>query len=230
MGKKLRVIGPIGLALFAVYAFGAFSAPTAQAAVHWNVAGVELAEGKEEEVAETVELEGAMTLTVPNFFRISCKALRFVRRFIRGRRSGRIADIILALCTVLNKGGEATKCAVKSSGGTLGTIETAAIVDELKEVSGSAYDFLTPASGTTLTTLVIEASGGACALSGTYVVNGSLAFKIPTGTNEASLTIEASEAIQKAAGAKLLLGERESFVDGKGKMKLVSGKTWGVGL
>jgi opacity protein-like surface antigen len=228
----------IGLAVLALAALSAVSASAAQAAIHWNVNGAALESGKSETLTETVTLEKfesettpSLTFTVSGLFRITCTGLKITGGKITGTKTGSAANLKLSSCLVKTNTGGETKCQVKNEGGTVGTIETVAVISELKEVSGKAYDVIAPMSGTTLMTGVIGPQAGfPCALSGIYKVTGNFAEEVPIGTNEKSLAGVSSAAIATAAGTSLNMGTRSVILDYKGRKTLSSGFNWSVTL
>ena len=223
MSRKIKMIG---LALIAVSAFGAVSAGAAQAAPNWKIAGAEFTG------TETVEGEGtgALKITVPAAgLVIECKKVVATGAEIKETFKDSASSLTASECSVPGS----PFCVVRNLGGTNGTIATPAVKSELKTVGGVVYDFFTPQTGTNFVTIVIEKSGGGCALAtgaGGSEVTGSAALGVSAG-EAVALTGTASEAIQKAAGAEIKFGLNQAHWDLTICIKLSGlnkGKNWGV--
>jgi hypothetical protein len=225
MSKKLKVLG---LALIVVCAFGAVSA-SAQAAPKFTVSGVT---SGTEKIAETATPTGTLTLTVPGLLRLTCTTLKIKDGTIKvGTDENSAESLIFGGCSVDGPSGEALPgCTVKNVGGTAGTIATSSLTSTLVNVGEEGYITFKP-TGTNFVEIRVE--GSPCAPEGTYKVTGTAATTIESpkpGVLQTTASIVASEAVQKAAGDKLLFGTREAFLDATVGLHLESDKNWGFDL
>jgi hypothetical protein len=221
--RKLKILG---LAMFAVFAFAAVSSAAAQAdTAHWTIEGATFNGEESVEVEQTTE---EFVLASASGIEITCTAVAANGAKIKETNKDSATSLTFTGCKV--KSSEAA-CQVKSSGGTIGTINTAALNSNLLVVTPNVYDVYEPASGTTFTTLVIEKqTGKTCPASGTYTVTGKAAGLIPTtDATTQSLTFNAASAT--AAGTQLKLGAANATLTGIADLML-SGvnatKSWGV--
>lgn len=168
MKKRTKIIG---LAIAAICAFSAIAA-TAQAADQWYTGTTSplttLAVGSSKPV---VGKSGTSRLTVPSLgLSVVCTADSFKGTITNVSTGGVVeahigvpAGVKFTGCSIkTHPAGGATVCTVKSTGQAAGTIVTAALTGKFNTTTGAgkAHVQLSPATGTTFTTIEI---GGGCA-------------------------------------------------------------------
>jgi|GEM_PF-4191951 len=226
--SKLKVGVP---ALVALLAITAVSAAAAQAAPNWTVNGTALGSGTSEGIKESAtvtkfggEAAPAIKIVFPALWTISCTTLGVEKGTITGPNLDSADALVFSGCGLEGSNGEQTVCRV-TTGGIPGTIATVPLSSELKRnASLETFDYLTPASGTSLFTLLIEH----CGVSGEWEYEGTIAIKPEYNTNAVSLGFTGSKAIAAASGASIAIGAQTGYLQGAFDLELSSGSTWGV--
>ena len=113
-------------------------------------------------------------------------------------------------------------CAV--SGGSITT--TALDTTSYYMIGVGWYTWIHPLTGTTLATVTLTKGSGACALSGSYIISGSVFLKMAnnTGTFAVTQSSSSSEAINSEAGGSLEFGSKKAALIGTATMSLSGAK------
>lgn len=221
MSGKIKTIG---LALIAVCAFGAVSAGASQAAApNWKITGLNFT-GTETIKAVNV---GVLKLTVPAIgLTIECQKLAAPGTEIFGENKSSAGSLTFSECIVPGL----PDCDLYSFSNPIGTIETVAVKSELKTVGGLVYDIVTPAFGSGFVSILVQ-NTSTCPLPAILKLSGSLALLKPSLGETVGLASTASEPIQKASGATLVLGANPAYLDGALNSTLAGvhiGTPWGL--
>lgn len=113
-------------------------------------------------------------------------------------------------------------CAV--SGGSITT--TALDTTSYYMIGSGWYTWIHPLTGTTLATVTLTKGTGACALSGSYVIGGSVFLKMANSTGSFVVTQSStsSGAINAEAGGSLEFGSKKAELNGTATMALSGAK------
>jgi hypothetical protein len=243
----------IALALFACLALGAFVANAAQAAEGegWTIAGTAIPSGTHQSVS--CEKHGTSTLVFTSTLlglpvklsagQVDCVEATIDNTTSKGHSEGKLRFTEVSVIE------PSTKCSVKNTGGTVGTVTTEALTDHVKmdtNVAGSTAvldEFFPEVSGGAFATIEFSGSecplneaaaavkGSLCGASAHTILAGNLWEANKTGELSVIQTALFGAAQQTTGGCALTLGTKPANFAGAVDNKLALtnvGKTWGA--
>jgi hypothetical protein len=224
MVRRFKVFVMSTMALLVV---AAGSAAAAGAAPHWTVEGK--AFGGTEALNKSVVLEKiagqttpTLNLRTPGHYGVNCSTASIEGSITQ---TSLISSLGMTLkgCVVVGPRNEATSCQVWSPGQQRGVLRIVEAKSELRTI-GSSTDLLITMPN--MNRLMFSE----CIGEGQVPWSGTAVFEVQTGTSGTYLSVESSNAIQGLSHLAMFAGGSNSYFEGKAKLSLASGKSWGVGL
>ncbi|HXA54951.1 MAG TPA: hypothetical protein VNV37_08775 [Solirubrobacteraceae bacterium] len=213
MAKTVKTVQWSLLLLLAISAVAA--APASAASPEWWVEGSEIA--KAETIAETVAIKQAPTLTVGSIATIVCSTIKVKNGIIRPGNSNS-GTFAFESCSVVSQ----PNCEVPN-------FSSEPLVFPLEGSGAKLKLNFQPASGRTLAVLVINSSGGTCAVAKTYTITDGTSKGM--ACNYPGVETEKTEhelVFNSETGSEAFVGSTKVLFEGDFFAKLSSGHKWSV--